>query len=82
MSMTVDDVLTLSRSVAAEFGDAIEVAGVASNQVDAGRVELLLTIVGRREPTRVLLNLERGSRETFESTLRTKLQEALTAQSA
>ena len=82
MSMTVDDVLTLSRSVAAEFGDAVDVAGVASNQVDAGRVELLLNIVGRQEPTRVLLNLERGSRETFESTLRAKLHEALTAQSA
>jgi hypothetical protein len=81
MSMTVDDVLALSRSVAAEFGDAVDVAGVASNQVDAGRIELLLTIVGRQEPTRVLLNLERGDRETFQSTLRGKLQDALAAQS-
>jgi hypothetical protein len=82
MALTVDDVLAISRSVAAEFGETYDIAGVASNQVDAGRVELLVTRGGRAEPTRVLLNLERNSRSAFEKALRAKLEEALTAPSA
>lgn len=78
MSLTVDDVLAISRHVAAEFGDAVNVDAVASNQVAAGRIELLLTI-GGSEPTRLLLNLERNNPPAFERTLRTKLKKALVA---
>lgn len=79
MPLSVDDIVAIGRTVAAEFGDTIDVVGVTSNQVDAGRIELLLNIEGRDEQFRVLLNLARTNRPAFERALRTKLQQALQA---
>jgi hypothetical protein len=79
MPLTIDDITEISRNVAAEFGDAINMVGVASSQPDSGRIELLLTVDGRDEPVRVLLNFARTNRTAFERALRTKLGQALSS---
>jgi acylphosphatase len=79
MSLTVDDITTISRAIAAEQSPAIEIVGVASN-LGEGRVELLVNIDGRSQPERLLLNLSRNDRSAFEQALKEKLREALLTQ--
>jgi hypothetical protein len=82
MLLTIDDISAISKSVASEFGDAVQSVAVASNQADSGRIELLLTVDGRDEPVRVLLNIARSDRSAFERSFREHLQDALRASKA
>jgi hypothetical protein len=82
MALSIEDIHQIGSRIAAEYGSDIDVLCVASNQGGEGRVEVLVTIAGERQPDRVLLNLARTNRETFERTLRAMLQSAMLARQA
>lgn len=83
MTVALDVIADISRSVAAEFSPAFTVVGVASTAGGSDQVEVLITIVGcHKEPCRLLIHLNRADRSALELELRAKLRDALFAHSA
>ena len=79
-NLSIGDVTTLSRDVAAEYDSRLEVVGVTSTAGDSSRVELLVTVRGcHQEPCVLLVNLTRQGQEVFERDLRETLRRALLA---
>ena len=78
MAMNLDRVTTISREVARELDDRLEVVAVNATEGGGDRVEVLVTVEGcHLEPCRHLLNVTRSSAGVLEDELRTKLQTAL-----
>jgi hypothetical protein len=79
MRLTLDEVKTISRTIAQEFAGEIEVTNVVSTDGGTDHVELLMTIAGcHREPCTLMVNVRRDD-ETMEDELRARIQEALAA---
>jgi hypothetical protein len=78
MTVPVDAIMEVTRSVAAEHSARLEVLGVVSTEGGSDRVEVLITIAGcHTEPCRFVINLSRAEESELKAQLRTKLQEAL-----
>jgi hypothetical protein len=78
MALTLEQVTRLSRAVAQDYSDHVEVTAVAANDGGTNRVELLVTVVGcHRDPCVLMMNLTRVDSEAMERELRTQLQQAL-----
>jgi hypothetical protein len=78
MTIPVDTIMEVTRSVAAEHSARLEVLGVVSNEGGSDRVEVLITIAGcHTDSCRVVINLSRAEGSDLEEQLRTKLREAL-----
>ena len=78
MTVPLDVVAQITRSVAAEHDPRIDVVVVASTSPDGHRVEVLVTLPGIDvERSRLLLNLSRHEPAAFERQFRAKLKEAL-----
>jgi len=78
--LSIDDVVALSRDVAAEYDSRLQVIGVTSTAGESSRVEVLVTVRGcHREPCVLMVNLTRQGQEAFERDLREKLRRALLA---
>ena len=79
-NLSIDDVTTLSRDVAAEYDSQLEVVGVTSTAGDNSRVEVFVTVRGcHQEPCVLMVNLTRQGQEAFERDLRETLGRALVA---
>jgi len=78
MSLNLDVIAEISRTVALEHGQAITVIGVTATEGGSDRSEILVTVNGCHEgPCRFLLNVNRADGQAFESSLRAQLTEAL-----
>jgi hypothetical protein len=78
MTLTVDAVTAISRSVARAYDPRLEVLGVASTDGGTSRVELLVTIEGcHQDPCVIMINVTRSAQPEFEHELRTKFRDAL-----
>lgn len=65
-------------SVASDYREALGVANVATIEGGGERVEILVTLTGCHEGgCRVMVNVSRADRQTFEAELRSKLREAI-----
>ena len=79
MSLSLDAIAEISRTVALEHGQTIQIAGVSATEGGGDRSEILVTLNGCHEgPCRLLLNVDRADVQEFESSLRAQLIEALT----
>jgi len=79
MSMNLDAVTAISRTVVSEHDSRLTVLGVTSGG-GTDRVELLITIGGCHEaPCVLMLNLTRTEPSAFADELRAKLVDALRA---
>lgn len=80
MTMDLDSVTTLSRTVVREHDSKLSVLGVTSGGGGSDRVELLITIGGcHAAPCVLMLNLTRTEPSAFADELRSKLTDALRA---
>jgi len=80
MGLNPDAMTTISREVASQIDDRIEVLGITSTEGGTDRVELLVTIAGcHQEPCTVLVNINRADPVRFEHELREKLRHAFAA---
>ena len=78
MTLSVDAVTRISRSVVLEHGAGLNVVSVTATEGGSDRVELLITIEGCHEgPCRFLINVTRANDADFERELRTALQRGL-----
>ena len=78
MSLSLDAITEISRTVALEHGQTIQIAGVSATEGGGNRSEILITLNGCHEgPCRLLLNVDRADGQEFESSLRAQLLEAL-----
>jgi hypothetical protein len=78
MTIPVDAIMEVTRSVAAEHSSRIEVLGVVSTEGGSDRVEVLITIAGcHTDSCRLVINLSRAEESELKAQLRTKLREAL-----
>lgn len=77
MSLSIEDLIRISRAVALEHRPDLEILGVTSAQGGSDRVELLIAMKGcHKSPCRISLNLNRADGEDFERDLKSKLDEA------
>jgi hypothetical protein len=80
MTVTVQELISLSETIARDVDARLEVAGITPVDGDAAGAELLVTIQGcHREPCSLVLNLNRRDVGAVEHELRKKLTAALTA---
>ena len=78
MSMSLDDITTMSRQVALQHGRGLDVLAVTKVGDDSERVEVLVTVRGcHTEPCRFLVNVTRADEEEFRRDFRLKLTDAL-----
>lgn len=78
MTLTLDAVTAISRSVARAYNSRLDVLGVASIGGGTGRVELLVTIEGCHKGSCVIMiNVTRSGQPQFEDELRLKFRDAL-----
>ncbi len=79
MTLDLDTITAISRTIAADHDPRLEVIGVASSDGGSDRVELLVTIVGcHQEPCILMPNLLRTEASAFERELKLTLREKLT----
>ena len=68
--MRIEEVVELSRTVAARIDSRLHVEGVTSAEAGASRAEVLVAIEGCEEaPCSLMLNLDRSNPETVEREL-------------
>jgi hypothetical protein len=78
MSLDSATITELSRTIAADYDDELEVVGVAATQGGSDRVELLVSMAHPNDGRRVrMLNLTRTKEADFERDLRNRLSERL-----
>jgi 5,10-methylenetetrahydrofolate reductase len=78
MALKLEDVAKISRAIAEEYSDQVEVTAVAANHGGTDRVELLVTILeGHRDPYVLMINLTRVDSESMERELRAHLRRAI-----
>jgi hypothetical protein len=76
--LPIESVASMSRAVAADTDQRLNVVGVASSGGDTGRVELLVTVDRSREdPSMIMVNVTRSGRDALERDLRDKFRDAL-----
>jgi hypothetical protein len=79
MRMTLDEITSLSREIAHEFGNALEVTSVVSIDGESEHVELLLSVSGcHPEPCSIVLNVPRDDR-AMQGEMRARIREAIAA---
>jgi hypothetical protein len=77
MSLDATTITYLSRTIAEEYDDEVEVVG-ASTHGGSDRVELLVSVADPEDGRRMrMLNLTRTERADFERDLRSRLDESL-----
>ena len=78
MSLSLEAITAISRTVALEHGRALTVVGVTATDGGSDRSEVLITLDGcHKGPCRLLLNVDRADGLEFETSLRAQLIEAL-----
>lgn len=78
MALTLEEVATISRTIAQDYSDHLEVTAVAATDGGTQRVELLVTILGcHRDPCVLMMNLTRVDSEAMERELRAQLRQAI-----
>lgn len=78
MSLSLEAIAAISRTVALEHGRALTVVGVTATEGGSDRSEILITLDGcHDDPCRLLLNVDRTDGREFEASLRAQLIEAL-----
>jgi hypothetical protein len=78
MSINLETVAGISRSVVLEYDQALHVDSVTFSDGGSERVEVLVTMVGCHDgPCRFAVNVTRADDELFEREFRTKLRGAL-----
>ena len=83
MTLNLELVTLISRQVARNLDERIDVVSVASTDGGSERVELLLTLANcHQEPCVIMVNVPRSDISSLERELRQKLHEALTAHRA
>jgi hypothetical protein len=76
--LPIETITSISRAVAANTDQRLNVIGVASSGGDTGRVELLVAIEElRADPSLIMLNVTRSGQGALERDLRDKFHEAL-----
>jgi hypothetical protein len=77
MPLPHDEITSISAEIIRQ-SPPLELVGVAAADGGSSRVELMVTVKGcHEEPCRLVLNLPRGDRRSFETELRLKLQTLL-----
>jgi hypothetical protein len=78
MPLPHDEITSISAEIIRQCPQSLELVGVAAAEGGSSRVELMVTVKGcHEEPCRLVLNLPRGDRRSFETELRLKLQTLL-----
>lgn len=79
MRLTLRHVTRLSREIAAEYLELVEVEGVANSTGGSDYVELLLTVRGSGSARTVLVDARRTSAADLEVDLRRRITKAMKA---
>jgi hypothetical protein len=78
VTIPLDEIMEVSRSVAAEHSPRLEVLGVVSTEGGSNRVEVLITIAGcLTDSCRLIINLSRAEESELKAQLRQKFRAAL-----
>lgn len=78
MTLPATEIRHIATSVASGYGEALSVVNAAITDGGGERVEILVTLSGCHEgECRVLVNVSRADRQTFEAEFRSRLREAI-----
>ena len=78
MTLAVTDISRIAMSVASEYQEALTVVNAATTDGGGERIEILVTLSGCHDgECRVMVNVSRADRQTFEAEFRSKLREAI-----
>ena len=78
MSVTIDELSGISRTVALEHGRGLEVSGVTISDGGNDRVEVIVSISGCHDgECRFVVNVTRADCDAFERDFRSKLRDAI-----
>lgn len=78
MTLSLDAVAAIVRTVAGEHPSPVRLLGIASATGGTSRVELLVSVTDRHEtPSLVMLNVSRTDSSQLEREIRVKLREAV-----
>jgi hypothetical protein len=78
VTLALPDISRIALSVASRYREALTVVNVATTEGGGERVEILVTLSGCHDgECRVMVNVSRADRQTFEAEFRSKLRAAI-----